>query len=996
MHQTFTTNADSIVVLDGRNEVMQLSHSTVSIFPKGYVSARWGSTELLFFDLSDCSNAPIRRAFVLVTNDNGIKYPNNIILFQLMAMDVSAKALDSILSDFTSLRHDIMSCTVDPTTYADYTLVQRKFLTKLSRGDVPLDGASRLPQALIFASQTFLEYVLQHSYCSTDWKVQPELRAHGVALVNTLVKYQDTVPTHCKVISTDYMDKLIKLPASLSSSLLPDELASFIQIDDVYRRKDYIECHYTHKLFLFTMDTKTVHFKVSKLYNNTDRVELFDGEIWHTLNLSDIVAVNARSYLFSREDHTSHDMLIACRYLFTFGTLPTIYSDRRQRHLNLLLLAEADLSFIKLFINHGMRLIGSSIEFLPHNKDYLKLLKWYTTRKSRSYADFPELVAALLTKKMYKSVRSVLSAGDIHVRYFADILRNQVNDLRFSVFTHSSDHVVSRSDFNDNGHVKSTLMAHNYFNVDSTIYPPYLNTLVLYQPCFIREYLDELHKQQHETYMQDMQASLEWILTHEEPLLPLLTCVLNQAKDKGFDLTISEDQKSHLISKYPFSNILKELLGCDTVLFSLAVSAHKEPLVEDSTWFTNRCSKVLTELITLQKDLYALVGARDDNFAAMVALQPSLTPRDRNYFLKLADVLSREHIKFSTIFDVPSDSHYNTIRFGALRVKKFQARYAYCAKLLANANAIAEAKSVSNTKEDKSFSVRRPITRSVMQQTPVCDSKLTNAVRYKPIWTCVIRAFSHEYDLLSDEHKHLGLVRFINAVQRLNYLFEHVPDASYMRNSYVQTNLARNFASHRLLCLSEDSRQSVLAKYEAILDHVLVNTESDYDPKLRVSDLIALLVDLESTFPKSLKVVKPMYNNLLTYSLAKYKLDIQDAAEQVALLVDIGVCVTELYNSTESYPIEEGLGSCLQGLRNIVVHDVFNDTDLGLLKDLQAGEIATNLAVMDCRITKLVKAIVTKPAFTQLIEDNRLSDPKCEIDAMEVANNDKPKVGALR
>ena len=617
---------------------------------------------------------------------------------------------------------------------------------------------------------------------------------------------------------------------------------------------------------------------------------------------------------------------------------------------------------------------------------------WYA-RKSRSYVDFPELVAALLANKMYKSVRSVLSVGDLHIRYFTDILRDQLVDVRLSVFTQSTDHHVANVGFSQDFHISSALMACSYFNADHAIFPPYLNTLVLSQPDFVRVYLDALYQQQPAVFAQDMRDSLAWILKAEATLLPLLTCVLHQSQDRGLCLAITEDQKNRLIQLYPLSNPLKQLLGCDTDM--LAAVAYTQPMTVSPSLFTPRCATVVTKLTAIQKDLFALVEASSEDFHRVVSFQEKITPRDRAYFLKLAESITKEIDKFQAMLKHANADCANAIRFGEIRVEKFQAQLAYCRNLLAhayvhtNAKAVGvsapECKTVSTPGSKAVSAVGRKITgagrpiHSVMHKAAVHDVKPSHAARYKPVWMTVIRAFSDEYQQLSDEHKHLGLVRFMNAVQKLNYLFENESDASYMRNSYVQTNSARNFVSHRLLCLPEDQRQTVLAQYEALLDYADLSAEGNDDPKSQVVRLITKLNDIESSFPKSSTVVKSLYQNLLKYLWAKYQLKQEDKIEQVALLVDIGVCVTELYNSTDSCPIEAGLGSCLQGLRNIVLHEVLSDTDLAALKQLQTADIKTNLICMSNDIQRLVSVIEGKLSFVQLIVDSHLCDTSQQL-----------------
>ena len=989
MPQIIETTGVRVALIHDLDDVKLLLNQSLTTFPKGFASAKWDDVELLFFDVSDCCQAIIR-AFVIVSTKQHEKFPHSVILFQLIALEISAQAFDAILANFPYLRQDMMSCTVDPLTYFDYAVAQHQILSKLASGArVPLGGSSKLPQALVFASQTFLEYVLSHSYCGDNWKTQPALRVYGKALVATLVKYQEITPLHCKVISIDYMDKLMQLPALFFAKFSRDECSSFVQIDGVDRSEGMIHCRFPYTLSLLTTSGETLLFQASKLYDNGHVVLIDDGRE-RRIALNAIAAFDAKTLIVSVQDYSFREMKVVSRCLFTFGNLVSVYFPRGQRHLNVLLIAEAEPAFIKFFVQHGMRLSASSIQFFPHHKHYLNLLKWYASRKSRSYVDFPELVAALLANKMYKSVRSVLSAGDLQIRYFTDILRNQLNDVRLSVFTQSADHVVANVDFSQDSNISSALMAYSHFNADHTIFPPYLNTLVLSQPDFVRVYLDALYQQQPAVFAQDMRDSLAWILKAEATLLPLLTCVLHQSQDKDLCLAITEDQKNRLIQLYPLSNPLKQLLGCDTDM--LAAVAYTQPMTVLPLLFTPRCATVITKLTTLQKNLFALVDASREDFHRVVSSHEKITPRDRAYFLKLAESIAREIDKFQAILKHVTADCANAIRFGEIRVDKFQAQLAYCRNLLANACVHTDAKAVVSAPERKAGSVSerktprvgRPI-HSVMHKAVVHDSKPGHAVRYKPVWTTVIRAFSDEYQQLSDEHKHLGLVRFMNAVQKLNYLFEHESDACYMRNSYVQTNLARNFVSHRLLCLSEDQRQTVLAQYEALLDYADLSAEGNYDPKSQVVRIITMLNDIESSFPKSPTVVKSLYHDLLKYLLAKYQIKQWDMIEQVALLVDIGVCVTELYNSTDSYPIEAGLGSRLQGLRNIVVHEVLSDIDLAALKQLQTADIKTNLICMSSDIQRLVSVIEARPSFAQLIVDSHLSDTKLKTSTVQMS-----------
>ena len=202
--------------------------------------------------------------------------------------------------------------------------------------------------------------------------MQPALREYGKALVATLVKYQEITPMHCKVISIDYMDKLMQLPAHFSEKFSRDEYASFVQIDAVDRSEDGIHCRFPYTLSLMTVSGEEFYFQASKLYDNHHVVLIDDGRE-RRIALGDIAALNAKSFLVSVLDYSLEEMQAVSRCLFTFGNLVSVYFSRGQRHLNALLIAEAEPAFIKFFVEHGMRLSASSIPFFPHSKYYLNL-----------------------------------------------------------------------------------------------------------------------------------------------------------------------------------------------------------------------------------------------------------------------------------------------------------------------------------------------------------------------------------------------------------------------------------------------------------------------------------------------------------------------------------------------------------------------------------------------------------------------------------------------
>ena len=100
MPKIIETTGGSVALIHDLGDVKLLLNHSLTTFPKGYASARWDGIELLFFDVSDFLQPQARRAFVIVSAKRHEKFPHSIILFQLIALEISAQAFDAILADF--------------------------------------------------------------------------------------------------------------------------------------------------------------------------------------------------------------------------------------------------------------------------------------------------------------------------------------------------------------------------------------------------------------------------------------------------------------------------------------------------------------------------------------------------------------------------------------------------------------------------------------------------------------------------------------------------------------------------------------------------------------------------------------------------------------------------------------------------------------------------------------------------------------------------------
>ena len=97
MPQIIETTGGSVALIHDLDDVKLLLNQSLTTFPKGFASAKWDDVELLFFDVSDCCQA-MTRAFVIVSTKQHEKFPHSVILFQLIALEISSSGMKPFLS----------------------------------------------------------------------------------------------------------------------------------------------------------------------------------------------------------------------------------------------------------------------------------------------------------------------------------------------------------------------------------------------------------------------------------------------------------------------------------------------------------------------------------------------------------------------------------------------------------------------------------------------------------------------------------------------------------------------------------------------------------------------------------------------------------------------------------------------------------------------------------------------------------------------------------